>query len=471
MALLFALLLWVPLPFGSTPDDFQLHFVVAALLICALTCVVVALGRPQTSLSAAHRVWAAGGVLFMIVVALQLIVLPGGLLRLLSPESWRIWNGATNVAALLDGPQSSAHPISVDPETTSLHLFRLVAYFAVFTTAALLVRRHPHRVAFAVILGCSTIVQAGFGIRELTTRQFTIWGWKNTLIFDRVTGTFVNPNHYADYAALLAPLGFFVLCTAWRDAAPATARLRYRLIRMFERRVLPTIFGTAVIVASLVSILISKSRGALLALFAGAAIGFAVVTGRRVVRTLCYLAALVVVVASIALYLGREHTSVPRLVPTAAEARTIGGRRTGVETALAIWRRFPLFGSGLGTFIEVSPMVQPDDFGHVYNHAHNDYAELAATTGLLGLIAFLLPLTLGLVRFVRSIRDEASWRRRAFLAAALASISVALTHALVDFPFFIPANALTLAAIAGTAVAMRAEPPAVRGSALEDSQA
>ena len=50
---------------------------------------------------------------------------------------------------------------------------------------------------------------------------------------------------------------------------------------------------------------------------------------------------------------------------------------------------------------------------------------------------------------------ESSWRRRAFCAAALTSIAVALVHALVDFNFYIPANPATLAAIAGAAVSVR----------------
>jgi hypothetical protein len=48
--------------------------------------------------------------------------------------------------------------------------------------------------------------------------------------------------------------------------------------------------------------------------------------------------------------------------------------------------------------------------------------------------------------------EPMSWRRRAFKAAALTSIAIAMIHALVDFNFFIPANPITLAAIAGAAV-------------------
>lgn len=473
MALLFAYLLWVPLPFGSTPDAFQLPLVAGALVICAVTTVTLAVSSSRLTLSPAHRVWSIGAVGFILVVALQLVHLPPSLLQIVSPESSRRWKEATNVASLIVGGGSTWHPVSVDPPTTALHLFRLLAYFATFTATALLLRRHGQRMFFAVVLACSALFQALYGFQETATHQFSIWGWKNSLIFDRATGTFVNPNHFAHYAALAAPFGAFLVAMAWHEASQTSARLFYRLLRMFERRILPAAFGIVAIGGCLVAILLSKSRGALLALFAGAAVGLAAATGRRVVRTALVLLAGAAAVSAIAFYLGRERTSASRLVPTAAEARTLGGRRSGIETALAIWKRSPLLGSGLGTFVLVAPMVQPDEAERVMNHAHDDYAEILATTGAVGFLAFLVPVAVGLVRFVRGAfgGDTTSWRRRAFHAAALASIVVALVHAFVDFNFFIPANAVTLAAIAGAAVATRSENAGLRGFSSEDSLA
>jgi O-antigen ligase len=337
----------------------------------------------------------------------------------------------------------------------------------------LLLRRHGQRVALAIVLACSAIFQAVYGFREMATHQFAIWGWKNTLIFDRATGTFVNPNHFANYAAIIAPFGAFFLAMAWHDASPPKARLLYRLLKMIERRILPVVFGSITVGSCLVAILISKSRGALLALFAGAAVGLAAVTGRRIARTSLFLLAAVIAVVGIAFYLGREHTSMSRFEPTAQDAQTLGGRRSGVETAVAIWKRYPLFGSGLGTFAELAPMTQPDDFDRVVNHAHDDYLEILATTGIVGLAAFLVPLLIGLVLYVRSAFrvPSTSWRRRAFHGAALAGIVTAVVHGFFDFSFFIPANAVTLAAIAGAAVATRSETAALRGSSFEDSQA
>ena len=45
--------------------------------------------------------------------------------------------------------------------------------------------------------------------------RYAIWGWVNRLIFNRVTGTFVNPNHFAHYVAIVLPLALFLAAVAW----------------------------------------------------------------------------------------------------------------------------------------------------------------------------------------------------------------------------------------------------------------
>jgi O-antigen ligase len=114
--------------------------------------------------------------------------------------------------------------------------------------------------------------------------------------------------------------------------------------------------------------------------------------------------------------------------------------------------------------------VQSQDLGVIYNHAHDDYAEIAATTGASGFAIAIPTVVLGFLSLFRLSRERgASWRRRAFMTAALTSILVALIHALIDFNFYIPANPTTLAAIAGAAVATRSGRGGERGSASSDS--
>jgi O-antigen ligase len=191
-----------------------------------------------------------------------------------------------------------------------------------------------------------------------------------------------------------------------------------------------------------------------LALAAGVMGVFALLPGRRPLRLTFAAGAALVVILALALFLGRERT-IARFAPSTVGQQSVS-RREAMRTSARLWQRFPLFGSGHGTFARVVSLEQDRDLGHLYHHAHNDYLEIAVTAGTLGLTIAVATLFGGFVALVRTTfgaaARELTWSRRAFQAAALASLAIAIVHALFDFNFFIPANPATLAAIAGAAV-------------------
>jgi O-antigen ligase len=187
----------------------------------------------------------------------------------------------------------------------------------------------------------------------------------------------------------------------------------------------------------------------------------ALLPGRRIARIAFAGTAGLVLLGAMIVYLGPQRT-VGRFIPSEFERQTFVGRRIGISAAFSLWQRFSLFGSGLGTFERVVSMEQKQDLGKIYHHAHNDYAELAATGGTVGFVIGMVALLGGYSVLVRMTFGtwpagngafDLSWRRRAFQAAALASLTIAMVHALIDFNFYIPSNPATLAAIAGAAVA------------------
>jgi O-antigen ligase len=456
--LLLIYLCWLPLPFGSVTERAQLPLIVGALGICAMAAAARARTRPEVTQS--FRLWAAGGLAFIAVAALQLVPLPDVVLGVVSPQALRTWSDAERVAALAGvGAPRWAHPLSVDPETTAAHLFRLLAYFATFLAAALLIRRHRHRAALAFALGAAAVFETLYGIREAVLHRYAIWGWVNRLIYNRVFGTFVNPNHFAHYAAIVLPLGVFLAAQAWHDAAPPGAPFGRRVVRLVEKRFFRFLAGAVIAAACIAAILAAQSRGAFVAAAAGFAIVGAAASGRRhaLRRGLLIAVAAGVPLLAVLYFSGLRIAS--RFEEP--ELATAGGRAGTIKIAFELWKRFPLFGTGLGTFPEMSSMTGIGRPEVLTSHAHDDYAEIAATTGVLGFLAALVPLFAGywaLMRATfgaRAAELRLTWTRRAFQAAALTSITTALVHALIDFNFFIPANPATLAAIAGTAAALR----------------
>src|SRR5712691_5605207 len=110
--LLLAFLIWVPMPFGSASDAAQPLLIIPALLICAAATVLRVTRQPMFAQTRPGRLWIIGGVLFTLVIALQLLPLPTTLLGVLSPQSAAIWVRAARLAGLAGLSVSSLHPIT-----------------------------------------------------------------------------------------------------------------------------------------------------------------------------------------------------------------------------------------------------------------------------------------------------------------------------------------------------------------------
>lgn len=472
--LLLAYLIWVPMPFGSNVGWAFPWLVVPPMLLCAAAAVLRIRHAAGFHMLRAYRVWTAGAIALVVVAALQLVPLPAPVLAIVSPESASIWTSGDRIAALARDaaivPQD--HPITIDPNATWLELFRGLALFATFQSAALLIYSNTRRIAFAAALAAAAMFEVLYGIREAALKRYAIWGWVNTLMYDRVTGTFVNPNHFAHYLAITFPLAAYLGVIAWHLSGSRhnPLPLRRHVAQLIERHLLLISLSIATCVACVAGILVAQSRGGLAAVAGGIAIVVALLTriddgvrsrrrrAARVLRRVAFAsAAFFVLVTALVVFLGRERT-VTRFKASEEEQMTLVGRRVGIEAAARLWQLFPIFGSGAGTFADVVSITQTEDLAKLYEHAHNDYAELAATTGALGFLAavgsFFAGLWLAFRRYL-SAQTPTTWRGRAFGIAALASVVIAALHAFVDFNFFIPANAATIAAIAGAAVAPR----------------
>lgn len=455
---LLAFLAWVPMPFGSASDASQPLLIVPPLLICAAAAVLRASWKRPFVPTKAARIWIAGAVLFTLVIAFQLVPLPIGMLRVFSPRSAEIWGSAMHVATTAGVQSPSMHPITIDPDETALHLYRALAYAATFLSSLLLVRDKRRRTILAALLALVAVFEALYAVREAALGRYAIWGWKNTLIYGRASGTFVNPNHFAHYAAITLPMALYLSAYAWHSAAPAGALFGRRFVRMMERQFVPFTGGVLGALACIAAVLVSESRGALLAIIGGFAVTAAIASdSRRALKRGVLIAVAVAAVLGAGVIVLNQSEIIKRF--EGSRVSQLEARRASVAGALRIWQMFPIFGSGAGTYEDAVVMTRAYPGDAIPNHAHDDYAEILGTTGALGFFVSVVPLLAGFTTLSRSAfgknGEPMSWRRRAFKAAALASIAIAMLHALVDFNFFIPANPVTLAAIAGAAVVAR----------------
>jgi hypothetical protein len=106
--------------------------------------------------------------------------------------------------------------------------------------------------------------------------------------------------------------------------------------------------------------------------------------------------------------------------------------------ALEVAARNPAFGIGPGAFALVYGRYLGLDDWDTRSHSHNLYFELAATTGIPGLAAFLLVVAVGMRPQVRSLarsRARSPTRRVLLLAGCMAATISILVHNVVDYLF------------------------------------
>ena len=128
----------------------------------------------------------------------------------------------------------------------------------------------------------------------------------------------------------------------------------------------------------------------------------------------------------------------------------VGAREESVELrtevarySVDLVREFPVLGTGAGSFYNTYLRYRtPREL--YWDHAHNDYVEIAADTGLvgLGILAGFVVLTAARAILIL-MRRRSSLPRGIAFGSLMAMVAIAI-HSTVDFNLQLPANALTL---------------------------
>lgn len=228
------------------------------------------------------------------------------------------------------------------------------------------------------------------------------------------------------------------------------------------RRDIAMVFTVACLAAAAFA---AESRGAMLALVVGAA--SALILGMRA----GLLQRRGVAAVLLALAIGWAGAFAIRVTPaTDAPASGIEVRAESSISRLELfalaWKarhEQPLSGSGYLTFSYVLEQnrAQVPSYGESSETAfvHNDYLQTLLELGPIGLLAFLGLSVLPPVQAYRRL-PELPLERRAVVVAAAAALAGMSTHALVDFPFYIPACLLLYGALLG-ALDRRLSPNAI----------
>ena len=402
------------------------------------------------------------GVLFAVWVVIQMVPLPAAFADALSGVE------------VLPGvePEAGWRTVTVSSRQTTTGLTFLCWAVVLHVVAAVALARREDQQRFRRFVTGLGLVLGACGLIQMATGARRVYGfWKplqgqGEFIF----GPFINRDHFAFYMLMVTFIAFGVLAEAYgryRMRVGSRANLRRQMVGLSSPAGLSLIYSSVPALAAAGSLIATTSRGALLA-FLGS---LAVVTVFLVRRRAAAITAVLLTLAVLSWFgLARIHERMNAAVSDAS-GRTIVWEDT-LQRMGGRW----LAGSGLNTFDRAmsgatawalpegaSPWSGPYETSFVglphagyrfikgapgmfwYGQAHNDYVQILAETGTVGLLLMVW----AFARAWAAVRSDA-WLLAALVAPAL--------HAFLDFGFQLPAVVALFVSLA--AVKPRASPSA-----------
>ena len=258
-------------------------------------------------------------------------------------------------------------------------------------------------------------------------------GPEGFILFDRFMrafGTFEQPNPYAGYLGLIAPVALGVISVQYSVFSKRSSNRTEHLILV--------ILAVAAFIAMLAALFMSWSRGAWLGV--GAALVVTIIVQSRRAFVLSIIAAFVLtfvillssiniipsVVAErfsgVADYFGVFDV---RGVKVDDSNYAIVERMAHWESAAMMFAAHPVLGVGIGNYAVAYPAYALPNWSDPLGHAHNYYLNVAAEAGILGLFAYLILWASAFWQGWRAVRVTSGWQRG--VAAGLLGMIVALS--------------------------------------------
>lgn len=252
-------------------------------------------------------------------------------------------------------------------------------------------------------------------------------------------GPYVNRNHFAGFAELVFPLALVPLVLG------RVRRERVAVVALFA-------------IMPIVALFLSASRGGIVSFCVQLALlTYLLLRRRGLGKHLLGAAAVLLAALLMVTWLGVGQI-LERFSSFQSPEVTEGKRAAMRRNAWHIFLDHPLPGTGLGTFQIVYPRYETLYDGRIVNHAHNDYLEALAETGVLGGLCCAWFLVVLLLKSLSRFRENDFSFVGALQLSGMVACAGFLVHALVDFNFHIPSNLWLFLLMAHLATAEIQEP-------------
>jgi len=440
-----AILIFAPLAYGAvhTWAYFSIGLVSAVASLTMLAWLLHKIcAKPQDLLLIPYPPlwWLA--VALVMLTAIQVYAWPQEWVARLSPKAWEI-RALGNGYGLAD-----FIPLSLNPYATWLEGLKLWPPVVLFFMLIYTIDNRRKLQGMVGLILAVALFEVFYGFWHF--RSHLIWGWKNTYTGSRLCGTFINSNHLATFLTMAILLGFGLFLglreTAPRLSEACSFRERTR-IRSRSEHMEPQLRRYLLLVLLLlmaVGLVFTGSRGGMVALVMGFALMALLIRSQRWnKRPILIMVAFMCTALLYSLFLG-SAAMLKRF-----QDFTDLGRYQTFKASLAIFREYPLLGSGLGTFGDLFYRYELANLKGIYFlQAHSDWLQVLTETGIIGFSLVAVAWLAFFANLTQKWSQRGDTFARGLALGGIAALSAGVFHALMEFPFHIPAISLGFAGIA-----------------------
>jgi O-antigen ligase/tetratricopeptide (TPR) repeat protein len=384
---------------------------------------------------------------FLAYMFIQLIPLPSGIIKIVSPETYNLYKETI----LINEPLTWVS-LSINKKATLMEIIRITTYAAFYIlTIQLLTKKDILKKTIAVVITFASLLSF-LGILQHILSNNKIFWFRELTQGGTPFGPYVNRNHYAGLMEMLFPL-VLSLFLFYKPHVTYNS-FREKITEIFNRKrtnIYILLGFSAILIGT--SVFLSLSRSGIVSLCLSMII-FGVMfiargTNRR--RGVIIIIVFVLIVLSVG-WFGWDP-----IFERFERVRNAQGDIS--ELRLKIWedsrnivKDFPVTGTGFGSFINIYPKYRTISGDSIADHAHNDYIELFSDGGV---IAFLISAWFLFSILYKSyktfLKRHEIYSIYLFIGCIAGIISV-LIHSITDFNLHIGANGLYFFFLSGLAV-------------------
>ncbi|MCX5694966.1 MAG: O-antigen ligase family protein, partial [Candidatus Omnitrophica bacterium] len=242
-----------------------------------------------------------------------------------------------------------------------------------------------------------------------------------------VISTFTNRNHFAAYLEMIIPLS-----------------IAYALVETNKLKKIIIVF-LAVVMG--VSLFLSLSRAGIVSFFLAMLLLVILLQIKRQTRKGIAIIITLLLFLSIFLAVIGFSPIAKRLGTIADPLKAMYGRIEVIKETPRLVKDFPVFGTGLGTFIDIFQKYKSFSMSARYRFSHNEPIQLLVETGILGFGLFFLFLLTYLMRIMNVWFKRRDPRAAYLTLGCFVGIFSIIFHSFFDFVFHVPANAFLFSII------------------------